>query len=77
MELLVPAVSDVVFKYTWPVSNYKKIILKKKLIDSPSFDINVNDIRSTWNLSIRFWKNPDGKKNVIPTISLSFRSSLI
>lgn len=72
-----PAVSDVVFKYTWPVPNYKKIILKKKLIDSPSFDINVNDIHSTWNLSIRFWKNPDGKKNIIPTISLSFRSLLI
>ncbi|XP_003486831.1 protein roadkill isoform X2 [Bombus impatiens] len=68
MELLVPAVSDVVFKYTWPVPNYKKIILKKKLIDSPSFDINVNDIRSTWNLSIRFWKNPDGKRMINPMV---------
>ncbi|KAK9300766.1 hypothetical protein QLX08_006632 [Tetragonisca angustula] len=59
MELLVPAVSDVVFKYTWSVPNYKKAISKKSFIDSPSFDVNVNGIHSTWNLSIRFWKNPD------------------
>ncbi|CAL7951695.1 unnamed protein product [Xylocopa violacea] len=59
MELLVPTVSDVVFKYTWPIPNYKKTVLKKKSIDSPSFDVNVNGMRSTWNLSIRFWKRPD------------------
>ncbi|XP_034183204.1 TD and POZ domain-containing protein 2 isoform X2 [Osmia lignaria lignaria] len=68
MELLVPTVSDVVFKYTWPVPNYKKSILKKSFIDSPSFDVNVNGIHSTWNLSIRFWKNPDGKRMINPVV---------
>ncbi|KAK1120862.1 hypothetical protein K0M31_011063 [Melipona bicolor] len=68
MELLVPAVSDVVFKYTWSVPNYKKTILKKSFIDSPSFDVNVNGIHSTWNLSIRFWKNPDGKRMINPVV---------
>ncbi|OAD53587.1 Protein roadkill [Eufriesea mexicana] len=68
MELLVPAVSDVVFKYTWPIPNYKKTVLKKRLIDSPSFDVNVNGIHSTWNLSIRFWKDPDGKRMINPVV---------
>ncbi|OAD59808.1 Peptidyl-prolyl cis-trans isomerase CWC27 like protein [Eufriesea mexicana] len=68
MELLVPSVSDVVFKYTWPISNYKKIVLKKNLIDSPLFDVNVNGIHSTWNLSIRFWKDLDGKRMINPMV---------
>ncbi|CAK9831504.1 TD and POZ domain-containing protein 2 [Anthophora retusa] len=68
MELLVPAVSDIVFKYTWPIPNYKKTIIKKSSIDSPSFDVNVNGIHSTWNLSIRFWKNPDGKRMINPVV---------
>lgn len=68
MELLVPTVSDIVFKYTWTVPNYKKSILKKSFIDSPSFDVNVNGIHSTWNLSIRFWKNPDGKRMINPVV---------
>ncbi|XP_016770909.1 protein roadkill isoform X5 [Apis mellifera] len=59
MELLVPIVSDVVFKYTWPIPNYKRTISKKSHIDSPPFNVNINGIHSTWNLSIRFWKNPD------------------
>ncbi|KAG7208621.1 hypothetical protein KM043_014828 [Ampulex compressa] len=68
MELLVPAVSDIVFKYTWPIPNYKKAILKKSFIDSPPFEINVNGIRSTWNLSIRFWKGPEGKRITNPVV---------
>lgn len=63
MELLVPTVSDVIFKYTWPIANYKKTISKKHSFDSPSFDLNVNGIHSTWNLSIRFWKGPEGRSN--------------
>ncbi|XP_054001867.1 speckle-type POZ protein-like [Hylaeus anthracinus] len=68
MELLVPTVSDVVFKYTWPIPHYKKYISKKSLIDSPSFDVNVNNIHSVWNLSIRFWKDPDGKRVINPVV---------
>ncbi|XP_015432287.1 PREDICTED: protein roadkill-like [Dufourea novaeangliae] len=68
MELLVPTVSDVVFKYTWPIPRYKKTISKKSSIDSPTFDTNVNGIQSSWNMSIRFWKNPDGKRIRNPVV---------
>ena len=68
MELLVPVVSDVICKYTWPIPNYKKSVLKKSSIDSPSFNININGIHSSWSLSIRFWKNPDGKRIINPVV---------
>ncbi|XP_058795822.1 speckle-type POZ protein-like isoform X2 [Phymastichus coffea] len=68
MELLVPTVSQVIFKYAWPIANYKKVVSKKSSIDSPSFEINVNGIRSTWNLSIRFWKGPEGKRISNPVV---------
>lgn len=60
MELLVPTVSDIIFKYSWPIQNYKKLIAKNHTIDSPNFEINVNGMRSSWSLSIRFWKGPEG-----------------
>lgn len=63
MELLVPTVSDVIFKYTWSIPRYKKSISKKTFIDSSSFNTNVNGIQCSWNLSIRFWKDPDGKRD--------------
>lgn len=68
MELLVPTVSDVVFKYSWPISRYKKTIAKSSYIDSPPFNINVNGIHSTWTLSIRFWKGPEGKRVTNPVV---------
>ncbi|XP_011302340.1 speckle-type POZ protein isoform X2 [Fopius arisanus] len=68
MELLVPTVSDIVFKYSWPIKSYKKTVSKKTFIDSPSFDLNVNGIRSTWSLSIRFWKGPEGKRITNPVV---------
>nr|XP_031841506.1 protein roadkill-like isoform X1 [Nomia melanderi] len=68
MELLVPTISDVIFKYTWPIPRYKKSISKKSLIDSSSFQTNVNGIHSSWNLSIRFWKDPDGKRIINPVV---------
>ncbi|XP_015126883.1 protein roadkill [Diachasma alloeum] len=68
MELLVPTVSDIVFKYSWPIKNYKKTVAKKTSIDSPTFDLNVNGIRSSWSLSIRFWKGPEGKRITNPVV---------
>ncbi|KAL7304117.1 hypothetical protein TKK_0003574 [Trichogramma kaykai] len=68
MELLMPTVSDVIFKFTWPIANYKKTVSKKKSIESPSFDINVNGIHSTWNMSIRFWRGPNGKRLTNPVV---------
>lgn len=62
MELLVPTVSDIIFKYSWTIKNYKKTVSKNNTIDSPNFDINVNNINSSWSLSIRFWKGPEGMK---------------
>ncbi|XP_023245399.1 protein roadkill [Copidosoma floridanum] len=68
MEVLVPTVSDAIFKYTWPIGRYRRAISKKQSLDSPSFDLNVNGIRSSWNLSIRFWKTPDGKRITNPVV---------
>ncbi|XP_015596702.1 speckle-type POZ protein isoform X2 [Cephus cinctus] len=68
MELLVPTVSDIVFKYTWPIPNYKKTIAKKSIIDSSPFELNVNGIQSTWNMSIRFWKGPEGNRITNPVV---------
>ncbi|XP_034945747.1 uncharacterized protein [Chelonus insularis] len=68
MELLVPTISDVVFKYSWLIKNYKKTIAKKSCIDSPPFDLKVNGIFISWNLSIRFWKNPEGKRIKNPIV---------
>lgn len=68
MELLVPTVSDIIFKYTWSLANYKKTISKCSSIDSPSFELNINGIHSTWNLSIRFWKGPEGKRITNPVV---------
>ncbi|KAF7406276.1 hypothetical protein HZH68_005645 [Vespula germanica] len=68
MELLVPTVSDIIFKYTWSIANYKKTISKRSSIDSPSFELNVNGIHSSWNLSIRFWKGPEGKRITNPVV---------
>ncbi|XP_044009647.1 speckle-type POZ protein-like [Aphidius gifuensis] len=68
MELLVPTVSDIIFKYSWTIKNYKKTISKNHTIDSPNFDINVNNISSSWSLSIRFWKGPEGKRITNPVV---------
>ncbi|KAH0564416.1 uncharacterized protein LOC123272826 [Cotesia glomerata] len=68
MELLVPAISDIIFQYPWTIKNYKKIIEKNISIDSPAFELNVNGIRSSWNLSIRFWKGPEGKRLKNPVV---------
>ncbi|XP_015175358.1 PREDICTED: protein roadkill-like [Polistes dominula] len=68
MELMVPTVSDVIFKYTWSIANYKKTISKSSSIDSPHFELNVNGIHSSWNLSIRFWKGPEGKRITNPVV---------
>ncbi|XP_076655273.1 TD and POZ domain-containing protein 2 isoform X1 [Halictus rubicundus] len=68
MELLVPTVSDVIFKYTWSIPRYKKSISKKTFIDSSKFNTNVNGIQCSWNLSIRFWKDPDGKRIKNPVV---------
>ncbi|XP_057327847.1 uncharacterized protein LOC130669135 [Microplitis mediator] len=68
MELLVPAISDIVFQYSWTIKNYNKTITKNSFIDSPNFELNVNGIRSSWNLSIRFWKGPEGKRLKNPIV---------
>lgn len=60
MELLVPTVSDVLFKYNWPIQKYKKTVSKTSCLDSPTFEVNINGIHSSWSLSIRFWKGPEG-----------------
>lgn len=37
-------------------------------IDSDPFDINVNGVETTWNLSIRFWTGEDGERLTNPFV---------
>jgi speckle-type POZ protein len=68
MELLVPAVSDIIFKYTWLIEKYAYAINKQDSFDSPKFDFNVNGVQTQWNMSIRFWKGPKGKRLNNPVV---------
>ncbi|XP_069692012.1 speckle-type POZ protein B-like isoform X2 [Periplaneta americana] len=68
IELLVPTVSDVIFKYTWVIKKYARAINKRDSFDSPSFDFNVNGVQTRWNMSIRFWKGPEGKRLTNPVV---------
>jgi speckle-type POZ protein len=68
VELLVPTVSDIIFKYTWLIKKYGHSINKKDSFDSPAFDFNVNGLQTRWNMSIRFWKGPEGKRLNNPVV---------
>lgn len=37
-------------------------------LDSKPFEININGVQSTWNLSIRFWKGEDGERLANPFV---------
>ncbi|XP_063243131.1 speckle-type POZ protein-like [Bacillus rossius redtenbacheri] len=66
-ELLVPAVSDAILKYTWHIRKYAKCA-KKDSHDSPAFDFNVNGMRTRWNLSVRYWRGPSGRRLANPAV---------
>ena len=68
VELLVPTVSDVIFKYTWLIKKYARSMNKRDSYDSPAFDFNVNGVQTKWNMSIRFWKGPEGKRLNNPVV---------
>jgi speckle-type POZ protein len=68
VELLVPAISDIIFKYTWLIKEYAHSIDKQDSFDSPAFDFNVNGMQTRWNMSIRFWKAPEGKRLTNPVV---------
>jgi speckle-type POZ protein len=68
IELLVPTVSDIIFKYTWLIKKYAHTINKQDSFDSPAFDFNVNGVQTRWNMSIRFWKGPQGKRVDNPVV---------
>lgn len=68
VELLVPVVSDIIFKYTWLIEKYAHSINTQDSFDSPPFDFNVNGVQTRWNMSIRFWKGPEGKRLTNPVV---------
>ncbi|PSN33840.1 hypothetical protein C0J52_16840 [Blattella germanica] len=68
VEVLVPSVSDVIFKYTWVIKKYSRAINKSDSLDSPAFDFNVNGVQTRWNMGIRFWKGPEGKRVSNPVV---------
>ncbi|XP_018917833.2 speckle-type POZ protein [Bemisia tabaci] len=68
IEHLVPAVSDLVLKYTWKIKKYGKSFSSQEGFDSPPFDLNANGIKTRWNLALRYWKDPTGKRVTNPVV---------
>eukprot|EP00095_Tigriopus_kingsejongensis_P011238 maker-scaffold414_size178625-snap-gene-0.27 protein:Tk11238 transcript:maker-scaffold414_size178625-snap-gene-0.27-mRNA-1 annotation:"protein roadkill" len=84
LEVVAPVTSDVEFKYCWPIEGFLKQAKGSSSrssinsndsddkpsngLDSKSFEININGIHSTWNLSIRFWTGEDGERLANPFV---------
>ncbi|KAL3272482.1 hypothetical protein HHI36_013962 [Cryptolaemus montrouzieri] len=67
-EVEAPVSSEVVFRKIWTIKKFKKSIAKQDLVDSPVFRCSVNGVATFWNISIRFWINPVGKKVTNPVV---------
>lgn len=68
VEIIVPKVSDTTYKYTWELKKYGKINKKRDSFDSHPFDYNPNGCKSSWSLSIRYWKGAEGKRLNNPVV---------
>lgn len=68
MELLTNNIGDLVFKQTWVIQGYTKIIKKQEGFDSEPFEVNINGIFTKWNLSIRYWKGAYGDRLINPVV---------
>ncbi|XP_059469876.1 speckle-type POZ protein-like isoform X2 [Neocloeon triangulifer] len=71
VEILVPSASDVVYKYTWNIKKFGQSCRKRHspVFDSEAFELNVNGLRTRWNLSIRFWTGMDGSRLMSPVVA--------
>ncbi|XP_022908774.1 TD and POZ domain-containing protein 5-like isoform X2 [Onthophagus taurus] len=67
-ELEAPLTSEIVFRKIWRIRKFKKTISRRETIDSPNFRCSVNGLTTYWNMSIRFWKGPNGKKVTNPVV---------
>lgn len=68
IEILVPSVSDAVFKYIWHIKKYAKVTKKKDSFDSLPFEYNANGDKTKWSMSIRYWKGAEGKRLNNPVV---------
>lgn len=71
LEIVAPSTSDVEFKYSWTIESFIKAVKTCKTdtgIDSRPFDINVNGVQTTWNLSVRFWVGENGERLANPFV---------
>lgn len=67
-ELEVPVASEVIFRKIWRIKKFHKTISKLDLLDSPNFRCSVNGMSTFWNIAVRFWKGPHGKKITNPLV---------
>nr|CAH7734481.1 unnamed protein product [Callosobruchus chinensis] len=67
-EVEVPVASEVVFRKIWRIKKFHKTITRKDSLDSPVFRCSVNGMNTFWNISVRFWKGPNGKKITNPLV---------
>eukprot|EP00094_Tigriopus_californicus_P008592 TCALIF_08281-PA protein Name:"Similar to spop Speckle-type POZ protein (Danio rerio)" AED:0.23 eAED:0.27 QI:0/0.33/0/1/0.66/0.5/4/0/427 len=84
LEVVAPVTSDVEFKFCWPIEGFLKQAKGSSSrssinsndfedkpssgLDSKTFEINVNGVHTTWNLSIRFWTGEDGERLANPFV---------
>lgn len=71
LEIVAPSTSNVEFKYSWTIESFIKSVKSCKTeagIDSRPFDINVNGVLTTWNLSVRFWVGETGERLANPFV---------
>lgn len=67
-EIEAPVASEVVFRKIWRIKKFHKTISHRTLIDSPIFRCSVNGMSTFWNIAVRFWKGPQGKKITNPLV---------
>ncbi|KAI4456458.1 btb/poz and math domain-containing protein 1 [Holotrichia oblita] len=67
-ELEAPSTSEIIFRKIWTIRNFNKTVSRRELIDSPDFRCSVNGVTTYWNMSIRFWKGPNGKRITNPLV---------
>ena len=71
LEIVAASTSDVEFKFSWTIDSFIKSVKSCKTdagIDSKPFDINLNGVLTTWNLSVRFWVGETGERLANPFV---------
>ncbi len=72
---MTPNTADVEFSFTWAIDGFLRRAKEgggggggDEGLDSQTFDINVNGLQTSWNLSVRFWTGEGGERLANPFV---------